>query len=332
MWIGLGCDPGAGGVPEDSTLNRYYISKARIWGRALTDDEIRVLSLKANATKKQNSYYLIADGEDLNVFSKMVNSGRQSINAYFLNDIDMNGLTWNPIGETDTVAFKGIINGGGHKISNLVYNNEDNVTYQGRGLVGTAYPGAKFIDITMDSTCAFTVKANYLASFVGRTRNAGDYIYFIRCGTSAQLINNSTMNNNACAGFVGNCNDGSKAYLDYCWVNSTKIQGNQDVAVSLGWTGDAGTGSVIKNCWFNCNLNRYQDDAHYIARGAGVTVTNTYANKGTQGQVNNITAAQITSGELAYNMGGEWGQKIGVDTYPTFGAPVVYKVNNKYMN
>lgn len=73
--------------------------------------------------------YLIQSTEDFILFADEVNSGGYFTNAYFLQtvDVDLSLVdSFEPIGSIDsTYAFRGIYNGGGHKIYNLNINGED---------------------------------------------------------------------------------------------------------------------------------------------------------------------------------------------------------------
>ncbi len=78
-----------------------------------------------------DGYYLIDSGEKLAWFSQRVNSGYTTINAKQTADIDMGKRAFTPIGTAANV-FKGIYDGQGHSISNLVVNSSG----EGNGLFG----------------------------------------------------------------------------------------------------------------------------------------------------------------------------------------------------
>lgn len=66
-----------------------------------------------------NDVYTISTPEELAWFARKVNSKDSTFRAILTNDIDLNQKTWIPIGETDSVAYKGVFDGQGHTISGL---------------------------------------------------------------------------------------------------------------------------------------------------------------------------------------------------------------------
>ena len=120
----------------------------------------------------------IKTAADLMEFASLVNQGKsyskfQSLSGVvtLLNDIDMSGQTWTPIGNaTHTLAsnkltvtgnaFTGHFNGNGHTIKNLdmvCTSSEAGSTY---GLFGTLGSGAVVENFVMDATSSLTVNAS----------------------------------------------------------------------------------------------------------------------------------------------------------------------------
>lgn len=91
----------------------------------------------------------------------------------------------------------------------------------------------------------------------------------------------------------------------------------------------------MQNC-INTGLvvSDYKSEA-MIALGLGDNCKNCYYLSGTSADGSGAqakTAEQFESGEVAYLLGDEWGQKIGTDKYPVIGGSKVYFVNNTYTN
>ena len=111
----------------------------------------------ATGTGAIDDPYLITNSTELQ-------SIQNDLSAYYqlVNDIDLTGVTWTPIGNISTPFF-GHVDGDGHTISNLVYSNinVDNV-----GLFSIAGSGASFVDVTLDS-CSITGNS-YVAGLIGQ--------------------------------------------------------------------------------------------------------------------------------------------------------------------
>lgn len=78
--------------------------------------------------------YLIETAEQLVVFSKMVNDGRNFENYYIkqVADIDLNNIPWIPMGEVNSGnCFLGVYDGNGHIIKNLNIENDIISNYSG---------------------------------------------------------------------------------------------------------------------------------------------------------------------------------------------------------
>jgi len=73
--------------------------------------------------------YLIQSADDFMLFQEEVNSGGYFTSTYFLQTVDIdleNVENFEPIGYVGSgYAFRGVYNGGGHKIYNLTINGED---------------------------------------------------------------------------------------------------------------------------------------------------------------------------------------------------------------
>lgn len=150
----------------------------------------------------------IKTAADLMEFASLVNQGKsyskfQNLSGVvsLLNDIDMSGKTWTPIGNaTHTLAsnkltvtgnaFTGHFNGNGHTIKNLdmvCTSSEAGSTY---GLFGTLGSGAVVENFVMDATSSLTVNAstNVLTGVV-----AG----LVYDATIKNIVNNAPMQYNS---------------------------------------------------------------------------------------------------------------------------------------
>lgn len=75
-------------------------------------------SLEGEGTEE--SPYIVGSAGDLKRMQLMVNASAEDASAYYrlTNDIDFNGMQWLPMGK-NSIQFKGVFDGGGHKIENL---------------------------------------------------------------------------------------------------------------------------------------------------------------------------------------------------------------------
>lgn len=309
----LSCD----GTPQSD----FYYSNEDL---GLTQDEHQMnpetglCDVCGQMPQDEDGYYMIGGVDALLKFAEMVNGGKLDAKAKFTADIDLAGKTWVPMGD-DAHMFKGTIDGQQHIISNLVY--EDLETGKPAGLVGTATAGAVFKNLIMDETCSIKATSKYIGSFVGHSTGSG-VVTFDGCGTAATLEGTAVITDGGLAGLIGNANGGSTLHMDNCWV-AGKLTGVNDVAAFSAWCGNVG--AWLKNCWTVADLNKYQDEGHYLARFGGLTIENCFTNKGTAGTLlpEDITAEDIASGRLCYTMNGDqsvirWYQNLGdnADAYP----------------
>lgn len=282
------------------------------------DHETGLCIVCGQMPQDEDGFYEIGGADALLKFAQMVNSGKRDIKAKFTADIDMTGKTWTPMGD-DSNMFTGTIDGQQHKISNLVF--EDLESGKPAGLVGTATVGAVFKDLIIDETCSFTAASKYIGAFVGHSTAAG-VVTFDGCGSAATVEGTAVIKDGGAAGLIGNANASSVLHIDNCWV-AGKITGPNDVAVFSAWCGNVG--AWLKNCWTVAELNKFQDDAHYLARYGGLIIENCYTNAGSKGTLlpEDLTAEDIANGRLCYTMNGDqaqirWYQNLGenADAYP----------------
>ena len=98
--------------------------------------------------------FRISNTSDFITFSNAVNNGANySGTTVFLDsDIDLNGLSFEPIGKNTTFYFTGTFDGQGHTISNLVMNT----TLSHAGLFGYS-SGLTIKNVVIDDSCSFVV-------------------------------------------------------------------------------------------------------------------------------------------------------------------------------
>ncbi len=294
--------------------------------------------------------YEISTADELMAFAEKTRDGQTWINAKLMNDIDMSGKTWYPIGKQSS-PFRGTIDGQGFRIKNLIFDNRDAETDASlfadegngnrQGLVGTAMGGAKFIDLILDSSCDIK-GGKYTGGFIGRADGTGR-IDFVRCGNEANVTGGINT-----AGFIG-CSSGVSIYWNDCY-NMGNINGTTESAAFSGWGADQ-----LVNCW-NTGRTMGCEGAgngkwNSLTRGMSAEgYVNTYDLNSENAPLDvnvlaNYDASWLKNGALCYIMNngrsGEnvvWTQKVeeiygeGKEEHPTFGSMEVKKAGSIYHN
>ena len=191
----------------------------------------------------------ISKAEGLMTFAKKVNSENNSFSGktvILLNDIDMSGLDWEPIGQTGKTEFKGVFDGKGYTISNLKIDSEEE-----KG-------------------------GNYSSGLFGWLEGHGNPSIIIRNVTIEGAEINGHHNCGALIGFMtGN------VVVDNCHVVNADISctnanadANGDKAGSLIGNGTAEP-NVIKNCTAtNCTVSAGRDAGQLVGACKESKVTN----------------------------------------------------------
>lgn len=285
------------------------------------DEELGVCSVCGQFEKDADGYISIRSGKALRLVAERVNSGQTDMNLRLVADLDLSGETWTPIGN-DTRMFRGNVDGQGHTISGMTVDwNEP-----GAGLFGTVASG-NFSDLVIDASCSVT-GVKYSGGLIGHSYGSG-VVNITRVGVEC----NVTCNGEAAAGLIGNANSGSVCNITSCYTTG-EITANKDAAAFSGWEGNVG--AVIRDSWSIAVVTNYQDDAHYLARYGGLTLTNCFCPYGTQGT--HIEAEDAESGRLAWLLNGGklsgalWHQTVGEDPHPVLDAShgIVYQAGENY--
>ena len=250
--------------------------------------------------------------------------------AYLLNDIDLKGIEWEPIGYGGTgsgtdecIPFAGTFDGQGHRILNMVI---DDPTRQFLGFFGCLTGGAEVKNLTIDKSCYVRGDA-YCAGFAGGSKLDG-VILFENCGNECDVVCDGSNGANA-AGFVGcNMNSSATFIIKNCF-NTGDIKGGLESASFSGWLGSNAT---VTNCWNTGTIEGIESGKPF-ARFSSATFNNCYDLAGSQTNVERLTASAVTTGELCYHLNEGntedpiWRQTIGTDPYPIFAetSGIVYR-------
>ncbi len=302
-------------------------------------------------------YYVLTNADELYWFAGLVNgtlpaggSAVTGANALLENDIVVNaGLLdtiledgvnirqdyaalqrkWTPIG-----TYNGIFDGQGHSISGLcIVEGSD---------------GALFRELNGATVKNLTVEDAYFRgnSVAGFATNMQGNTVLDRCGfigvASSPFMRAGALIVNLSGGEVRNCYTRGAVSVEEKNQPSQTFSGGIAAVVN-------GT-IVIENCYVACNFAPIGAVGGIagMAHSSGVEIRNCYFE--TNDTVNTaigdnqsgvdpsgaagVTIDQFTSGEVAYRLGGAFGQDLASDVYPVFnnGANTIYYVNGNYYN
>ncbi len=290
---------------EDGEKTDSYLAKLAIWENPLTEEQIAALGNPSTSQGKQPGE--ISTPEDLVAFSEAVNSGGAQ-NGFLTADIDMSGVTIEPIG-TEANLFTGTFDGQGHVISNLTIEKEG-VEYV--GLFGRVGGGATIKNFTLKNA---KLSGQAFIGIVGGSNGSGT-VTLDKLGFEGEAV--GTAQN--VSGIIGvNMSSAATFRISNCYVTG-KVAGARESAAITGWTG--GGQSSITGCWSTAEVSG-NDAGKAFYRNDATVWSACYDIYGEQ--VTAIPDGAMASGELTYKLNGNsvdgaWRQTIGEDQYPVFAA------------
>ena len=264
--------------------------------------------------------YGISTAQQLLNFSLDVQSTvAQTASAILLNDIDLEGVDFEPIGfglgtdaSTDveqSIPYRGVFDGQGHRILNMILDQPDRGDL---GFFGAVGDGAVIKNLTIDKSCSVS-GSRFVAGLIGSTTTSGN-VKIYNCGNEADV---TAVNQNA-GGILGvDHQSWCTLELVNCY-NTGNITGANESAGLSGWLGSAAT---VTNC-YNSGVIVGVDGDKTLTRFSSVTFTNCY-DIGGQSGTTAFSEKMLASGELCYLLGGGennlesvWRQNIGEDEHP----------------
>ena len=313
-------------------------------------------------TANVDGFFEIGTPNQLKWFADYVNQIDPAADAMLTADIDLDGIAWTPIGNAE-VAYTGTFDGNNKKITGFNYISKGNGGLFGKTsaaiiknfsidgelnieegkYAGVIAQAMKSTITNIHSSLTITVaNGSHMGGVVGSTEgDSGTTIS--NCSFSGSITFTANINGSV-AGVVGymsadkvincanygdvsfiatNCNAGgivayinsTAAYVEHC-LNTGKL-------TCSGGTPIYGSAIVgrIKN-----NFTPSQLSDNYWLEGSALAAAK---KDNTEGDVlpdtKKVTAEQLASGEVAYNLGEAWGQAIGTEATPVIdGAPVSY--------
>ena len=303
--------------------------------------------------------YLIYTGAQLAYLASKTNNGTNYSGKYFklMNDIDLNGIEWTPIGVSDARIFSGNFDGNFFTIYNIsisrtmssasiegvgFFGNLTNATIQNLGLMGCDY---NVIGGRAGALCGVMIKStisncfaegyiSYSAHYTSDSHGVGGLIGDMR--ESAKLINcyaqcEVILENAYTTPFVGGlvgfiCGQGSKTIIN-CYANSAVSSTSTN---SGGLIGSLYYGTLyVQNCFSNSTVNskltnmilggklEYNSPKCYISNCYYPT-GGSDSFGGTTTAVENFTSQAWLSGTLGWDFDSVWELDGGCPTLQGF--------------
>ena len=293
-------------------------------------------------TGTQEDPWLITSQEDLIALAEFLNSGNAetfdtenagvgNCHGYYFKqtaDIDLTGVTWEPIGYSGSYYFAGNYDGGGHSITNAVSTGKvDPDGFATAGIFGWVAFGSVENLHVKNANFVATGQNNY--SYVGGIAGVCYGSSIKNCSVENSSLESRRNNNNNCAGSIVGYSTGGT--FEKCAAENNQIR---TMAYGGGFVGevdddpDYGVGnSTFTNCYTaNCSISSKTDDVQGVSLVGGfagemtdsrLTIQNSYvyqATLSTEGTaVPGIKATGVFAGHL-------WGNSTIVNKNCYYGA------------
>ena len=293
-------------------------------------------------TGTQEDPWLIASQADLMALAEFLNSGKAetfdtenanvgNCHGYYFKqtaDIDLTGVTWEPIGYSGSYYFAGNYDGGGHSITNAVSTGKvDPDGFATAGIFGWVAFGSVANLHVKNANFVATGQNNY--SYVGGIAGVCYGSSIKNCSVENSSLESRRNNNNNCAGSIVGYSTGGT--FEKCAAENNQIR---TMAYGGGFVGevdddpDYGVGnSTFTNCYTaNCSISSKTDDVQGVSLVGGfagemtdsrLTIQNSYvyqATLSTEGTaVPGIKATGVFAGHL-------WGNSTIDDRNCYYGA------------
>ena len=306
-----------------------------------------------------DGFFEIANEKQLVWFAAYVNQVSVSANAILMNDIDMTGVAWTPIGNA-SVAYTGEFDGQGKSISNFNYaattthsglfGNINGATVQNFSISGNLASNQNYCGVIGLSKGSSKVKGIHSSLNIdiqfkgwagGVVGGADGYIVIEECSFDGTFDTHNYADSKG--GILGYANG---ATIKNCLFSGTLTgEANQHYGGILGYVNNSAFGGV-QNCLCIGSVTTTNSSHSGVAAIIGninssTTVDgifNNYWLEGSSYAGNNgvnaavaeapieVTAEQLASGEVTYKLGEAWSQFLGSDTHPKLGTycPVFY--------
>ena len=294
----------------------------------------------SGGTGTQGDPWLIASQADLSALAEFLNSGNAeqfdaenagvgNCHGYYFKqtaDIDLTGVTWEPIGYSGGYYFAGNYDGGGHSITNAVSTGKvDPDGFATAGIFGWVAFGS--VENLHVKNANFVATGQNEYSYVGGIAGVCYGSSIKNCSVENSSLESRRNNNNNCAGSIVGYSTGGT--FEKCAAENNQVK---TMAYGGGFVGEVdddpnyGAGnSTFTNCYVaNCTVISETDDSQGTSFSGGfageitdstLTIQNCYVYLATLSTVGN--AVPQGTGVFAGNL---WGGSTIADTNCFFGA------------
>ena len=294
----------------------------------------------SGGTGTQGDPWLIASQADLTALAEFLNSGNAetfdtenanvgNCHGYYFKqtaDIDLTGVTWEPIGYSGGYYFAGNYDGGGHSITNAVSTGKvDPEGFATAGIFGWVAFGSVANLHVKNANFVATGQNNY--SYVGGIAGVCYGSSIENCSVVNSSLESKRNNNNNCAGSIVGYSTGGT--FEKCAAENNQIR---TMAYGGGFVGEvdddpdygAGNSTFTNGYVANCTVISETDDSQGTSFSGGfageitdstLTIQNCYVYQATLSTVGN--AVPQGTGVFAGNL---WGSSTIADTNCFFGA------------
>lgn len=225
------CDEGATIVPdgvakisyENTTFEGAINDKEFAFGQ---EGKLYINGAKVGA--------FISTADDLFAFAKAVNEEGNKFSGLAViltNDIDLENKTWTPIGQTGATEFRGVFDGNGYTIKNLIVDSSaETGKHYSSGLFGWAESGVTIKNVNIDG--AKIVGNHNVAVVVGYTYSGK----ILNCSVTNAEIVGKHANDDACGDKVGLIAGyaGDESRFTNCSASDSKVIGGRDAGQLIG--------------------------------------------------------------------------------------------------
>ena len=291
-------------------------------------------------TGTQEDPWLITSKEDLIALAVFLNSGKAETfdteaagigncyGYYFKQtaDIDLTGVSWEPIGYSGSYYFAGNYDGDGHSITNAVSTGKvDPDGFATAGIFGWVAFGSVVNLHVKNANFVATGQNNY--SYVGGIAGVCYGSSIKNCSVVNSSLESKRNNNNNCAGSIVGYSTGGT--FEKCAAENNQVK---TMAYGGGFVGEVDDGygagnSTFTNCYVaNCIVISETDDVQGTSFAGGfvgemtdsaLTVQNCYVYQATLSTEGTAVPGAKGTGVFAGNL---WGSSSIADTNCFFGA------------
>ena len=296
----------------------------------------------------------IGNENDFKEFAAMVNNGGTNLDAILNANINLKDVEIDPIGNVSN-KYTGTFDGQGHAIRNFNYTATSdggnglfgyvrNATiknfsidgtltstgYTYNGTIGAAEANTKISGISSAINITVANKSAHTGGILGSTVTSGNPVVVENCEYSGTLTHSG--DGDCQAGILGYTYDGgvkncifsgtiigaSSKYggiLGYCRIPSfLGVQNCLSIGKIIANNDNTTAAAIIAN-WNGGDTNNVKNNYYCLKEGSNTTIAIGNKKQNCEEPVS-VTAEQLESGEVTYNLGSAFYQTIGIDEVP----------------